>query len=135
MSERRFGRQLASLEALSRFAVEFFAAHGIPTAHLSEADLVIEELFTNCVKYHPESLEDIAVGLGWTPPVLTVVVRDFGVTNFDVTKVPPFDPDTPIEARRRGGLGLGLVRRLAEDMRYEHVDGTSTVTVTMRLAS
>jgi len=62
-----------------------------------------------------------------------ICIQDENVEEFDITRVPEPDPATPLEERRAGGMGILLVRRLAERLSYEYRDGNSTVTVVKRL--
>lgn len=132
MLERRFGRDVASLSAIVAFVREFLAAHGLPDRHAHALDLVAEELFTNVVKYnHGEG--DVLIGLSWRPPDAVMIVRDFGVEPWDVTRAAPVDTTAPLAARRAGGLGLHLVRQIADRIEYAYQDRNSTITVTKRL--
>jgi anti-sigma regulatory factor (Ser/Thr protein kinase) len=131
MSGRRFGRTLGSLESIFGFVAGFLEANGLPAAAAFELDLVIEELFTNMVKYHPLGASEIEIGLSRSGSDVVVVIRDSGVEPFDPTAAPPPDLDRPLHERRAGGLGLHLVRRIARDLRYEHRDRCSTITVTI----
>jgi anti-sigma regulatory factor (Ser/Thr protein kinase) len=134
MIERRFRREFRSLEPIVGFVSEFLGTHSIGADEAFDVHLIIEELFTNMVKYSRESREDIAIGLDWVPPVLTVQLRDFDVNAFDVTRPPPVDLNRPIEERRRGGLGLHIVQQIADRLDYHWADRVSTITVTKRLA-
>ncbi len=132
MVMRRFPRTVGSLEAIVSFVHEFLAERGIDPEHAHNPDLVIEELFTNMVKYGGGQA-DIAIGLDADPARLTIELRDFGATEWDVTQARPVDVDAPLEQRHPGGLGLHLVQRIAENFRYAYRDHTSIVTVTTRL--
>jgi anti-sigma regulatory factor (Ser/Thr protein kinase) len=131
MSERRFGRTFGSLESIFGFVTEFLESSGLPASAAFEVDLVIEELFTNMVKYHPLGAPEIEIALTRAGPEVVVVLRDFDVDPFDPTVAPPVDVDRPLRDRPTGGLGLHLVRRIARDLRYDHRDRTSTITVTL----
>jgi anti-sigma regulatory factor (Ser/Thr protein kinase) len=133
MSERRFGRTLASLEGMFGFVAEFMKANELDASQGFEVDLVIEELFTNQVKYNPEASHEVEVRLERKGPAVVVVLRDFDVEPFDVTQAPEVDVSRPLSERQTGGLGLHLVRRIAESIRYDHRDRCSTITVTLRL--
>jgi anti-sigma regulatory factor (Ser/Thr protein kinase) len=65
--------------------------------------------------------------------VLTVRLTDFDVEPFDVTRAPAVDIDKPLAERQIGGLGLHLVRKMADTLRYEFADRRSTITFTMTL--
>ncbi|MGE5176163.1 MAG: ATP-binding protein [Hyphomicrobiales bacterium] len=135
MTERRFPRTIDSLEPIHRFVVEFLAAQGLDPEHAFDVDLVIEELFTNMVKYSRDGAEPIEVALDREDSMLRIRLRDFDVEPFDVTEAPEVDVHRPIQERRAGGLGLHFVRQIADRVEYDYRDRTSTITVTKRLAS
>ena len=132
MSGHRFGRTFGSLESIFGFVAEFLAANGLPASAAFELDLVLEELFTNMVKYHPHGAPEIEIGLTRLGPDVVVVLRDFDVEPFDPTRAPLVDVGRPLGERPTGGLGLHLVRRIARDLRYDYRDRSSTITVTLR---
>jgi len=132
MLEQDFPRDFGSLEPIFGFVRSFLAARGIDDRHAWDLDLIVEELFTNMVKYAP-GRHPIRVGLDWERPVLTVQLRDFGVPAFDPTRAPKPDVEAPVSERRAGGLGIHLVRSIADALEYQHRDGDSVVTVRKRL--
>jgi len=133
MVERRFPRAMASLETIYSFVREFLSSNGIGDEFAFDVDLILEELFTNMVKYGGATPSDITVGLDWAAPVLTLRLEDFGAVPFDPTQAPPVDTSRPVEERRAGGLGLHLVRRLVDRLEYTHEDRRSRITITKRL--
>jgi anti-sigma regulatory factor (Ser/Thr protein kinase) len=78
---------------------------------------------------------DISLSLGHTPEQLTVRITDFDVEPFDVTRAPIVDTGKPLEERQPGGLGLHLVRQMADTLQYEYAERRSTITFTKALAS
>ena len=114
MVMRRFPRTVGSLEEICSFVQEFFAERAIDPEHAYNAELVIEELFTNMVKYGGGN-DDIAIGLDADDARLTIELRDFGVERWDVTQSKPVDIERAHRARRPGGSGLHLVSTIAED--------------------
>ena len=90
LRERRdFARSFDSLEQIFAMVRLMLDARGVSEADAYAIAMAIEELFTNMVKYSRESTQDIAIGLDWTAPMLTVRLRDFDVNPFDVTQPPP----------------------------------------------
>jgi serine/threonine-protein kinase RsbW len=131
--ERRFVRQIGSLEAVFAFVDEFLAAERLPPDHAHDLGLIIEELFTNMVRHAKGNAAPIEVDLARAGSVITVTLRDFDVEPFDVTRDSGFDPERPIADRRPGGMGLHLVRQLSDSIHYDHRDRVSTITITKRL--
>lgn len=131
--QRYFRRSFESLAAIAAFVDEFIAARALDDELRAPANFIVEELFTNMVKYNPGNQHDIALSLGHSPDRLTVQLRDFDVEPFDVTKAPPVDIDKPLQDRPIGGLGLHLVRTMADTLQYEYSERRSTITFTKAL--
>jgi phosphoserine phosphatase len=131
--ERYFGRSFDSLEAIFRFVDDFLRAKAIDPALREPVSFIIEELFTNMVKYGAGSRHDISLSLGCTADLLTVRLTDFDVEPFDVTRAPLVDTEKPLQDRPIGGLGLHLVRKMVDSLRYEYADRRSVITFTRSL--
>lgn len=132
MVERRFPREIASLEAIYAFLRSFLREHGIDENHAWDLDVVAEELFSNMIKYGA-GRDAIALGLDWKSPHLTLRLQDFDAEAFNPNQAPEVDPNRPILERRAGGLGIHLVRRIADHIDYQREARTNTITVTKRL--
>jgi len=130
--ERHFPREIGALEGIFAFVRECFGAAGIEEDHAFDADLIIEELFTNMVKYSTEGSQPITVALDIGPEAMTITLVDRGVERFDPTAAPEPDITLPAEARVPGKLGIHFVRRVADEVRYDYTDHTSRVTVFKR---
>jgi len=133
MMERRFKREIASLDAIFDFVAEFLARNEIPPSNSFYADLVIEELFTNMVKYSKDGTQDIAIRLDREEQRLIISLKDFDVEAFDVTRSREVDVNRPMSERKAGGLGIHFVKQVADSVHYEYKDRNSTITVTRRL--
>ena len=133
MVERRFSRNVQSLEAIFDFVTEFAARQGLTEDERYEVDLILEELFTNLVKYSTQRLEDIGIGLDCRDSQLTLVLRDFDAEEFDVTRTRQDENGADLARPLPGGRGLALVRKYADEFRYDYRDRNSTITVTKRL--
>ncbi len=131
--ERRFTRQVGSLEAVFAFVDEFAAAHGISPDQSYDLALIIEELFTNMVRHGRGGADQISIDLEREDARVAVTLRDFDVEPFDVTRVKALDTSAPLSERRAGGMGLHFVKRLTDGMSYDYRDRTSTIKVTKRL--
>jgi anti-sigma regulatory factor (Ser/Thr protein kinase) len=135
--EKKFRKDLSSLESIDAFVRLFAAGHSLDAETVFAVNFVIEELFTNMVKYQPSGSNDISIlclcehsGDGRT---LTIRMVDYGVEYFDPTDAPPVDISKPLSERRPGGLGVHLVRQYVDDFRYEYDGGDSIITLTKKL--
>ncbi len=96
--------------------------------------LAIEELVTNCIKYGYDDAGEhmIDIELSVADHRLTMVVVDDGHP-FDPLSVPPPDLSLAIEDRPIGGLGIHMLRELADSMTYERRAATNRLTLVKRL--
>jgi serine/threonine-protein kinase RsbW len=124
------GEVAALLDAFSRFAT----GARLPDEVRRDLLVVLDELLANVVMHgvgaHPGGRVCVAVHVH--PHAVAVVVDDDG---------PPFDPlaharpDTTLSVGDRpiGGLGIHLVQRLVDDVRYARQDAHNILTLTKRL--
>lgn len=111
----------------------FLGREGIDAAHAFDLDLIAEELFTNMVKYGT-GVGPVGMSIAREGDHVVLVFRDEGGQPFDVTRPRPLPTDVPLAQRRAGGLGLGLVQRMADGFDYRHDGRTGTTTVRKRIA-
>lgn len=126
----------AALGPASERVRAYLAEAGAPDAAAFLADLVIEELVTNTIKYGYEEAGAhlIAVEVLFAENRLTVEVRDHGRA-FDPLEQDAPDTSLPAHERGIGGLGIHLVRQMADEVRYERRDGQNVVTATKVFAA
>ena len=110
----------AAFPCLIDFVEDFAGRHGLPQIERSRMLLILEELFTNVLKYGragDATAETIGVALALRGRELTIEFCDDG---------PPFDPllattpdlDRPIADWPIGGLGVHILRSLVDHARY-----------------
>lgn len=128
--QRDFPRNYDSLPAIYEFAEDILAQNEIAEAVRFPVHLAMEELFTNMVKYNPDCDEDIAVDVDVDGSKVTVVLTEFDVDEFDVTRPRDVDTDAPLQDRTPGGLGLYLLQNIVDRLEYEYHDRRSRVIFT-----
>ena len=131
--EASFRKSFSSLDAM--FA---FVGTGLDELHISSdasfaAQLAIEELFTNMVKYGGQSGGEVGISLQRDDDRLVVVLTDRGDTPFDPTMRPAADVSLPLAERKVGGLGIHLVRSLIDRISYSYADGRHSITLIKNL--
>jgi phosphoserine phosphatase len=127
-----FPRSFESLSQLVRFTDEAFERHRIDPGLKPPVELAVEELFTNMVKYGSGSTADVHVALTREPQGVELTLIDRDVEAFDVTQTPDVDVGAPIEQRRPGGLGVHLIRKMAQDVNYEYAQECRQSRITVR---
>ena len=132
-AEGDFARSFDSIAALAAFTADAFARHAIDLRLLPTVDLAVEELFTNMVKYGTGSTAAVRVSVGPIDGGVEVTLIDHGVEPFDITRSPDVDIDAPIEEREPGGLGLHLIRRMADSVEYAYTQESRQSRITLRI--
>ena len=131
--EQRFEREIKALDNIFGFVDGFAASNAIDESVANVMNFVIEEIFTNMVKYNPTSRSEILIDLKKDGKTLTISVTDFDSDPFDLTKAGEVDIHQSLRDRNVGGLGIHLVKRMVDTVDYEYKDRQSTVTLTKRL--
>ena len=115
---RSFARRIESIDEIVAFTDE--ATASLAPAQREHVHFVIEELFTNMVKYAPSGAPAISIEIAADAEGADVTLIDTDVDRFDPTAQPDARLDLPIEQRTPGGLGLHVSRRLVESFDYRY---------------
>lgn len=125
-----FGDLSAVAEATTNFLEENAAGPEVVFA----ANLAIEELVTNVIKYgyDDEASHEITVHLVKDAELLEIRICDDG-HEFNPFDQPEPDTTLPAEERDIGGLGIHFVRNMLDSCAYVRQDGRNIVTITKKL--
>lgn len=127
--EMRLRREIAALPSLLAMSEEFCRLNDVQGRDRETVDVVLEELFTNAVKYGSNAVGEILVVLGRNESELHLSLTDFDSEHFDIRDSPDIDIDRPLEDRSPGGLGIHLIRKLTDRIEYHHHERISRITV------
>jgi anti-sigma regulatory factor (Ser/Thr protein kinase) len=110
---------LKDLAALMNQASAFLESRSLPGTVVYKANLVMEEVLTNIVKYAFEdaSEHEISVLLSVCHDDLAIRFEDDG-REFDPLAVPPPVTKKSLEEADVGGLGVYLVRKSVDSIEY-----------------
>lgn len=128
--QKKFIRSYDSLEKIFEFTERFFEKESIDPSVRYPVHFVMEELFTNMVKYNPGHSSDILLTVGRINGGITVSMTDYDVDAFDVTVNRHVDTEAPLDERKVGGLGLHLIQKMVDSLEYDYADRQSTITFT-----
>lgn len=109
----------AEIPAANEAASRWLADRNAPPAADYLANLAIEELVTNCIKYgYEDSAEHvIEIELKLSAGEMVLSVTDDGHP-FNPLELPEPDTRLPVEDRPVGGLGIHLLRKMFDRMEY-----------------
>jgi anti-sigma regulatory factor (Ser/Thr protein kinase) len=128
--QKKFTRSYDSLEEIFEFTELFFEKESIEESVRFPVHFVMEELFTNMVKYNPGKTSDILLNVDNLGGGIKVSLTDNDVDAFDVTETRKVDTESPVNERRVGGLGLHLIQKMVDTLEYDYTERRSTITFT-----
>ncbi|MFM8716854.1 MAG: ATP-binding protein [Spartobacteria bacterium] len=126
----RIGHSMAEVASALDQAESWLVGRNASQAVRSFVGLAIEELATNWIKYGCSDVGPhfMTFHLQLGEGRVLLQSRDDG-RPFNPLDFPEHPPSTPVEERESGGLGILLLRKLADHMSYEHLDGCNILTL------
>lgn len=119
----------ASLEAV-------LARHCVTRGVRDDVRLIVEELASNAIEHGgtdiPVGQHELSVDIGIEGDRLSLQFSDDGAP-FDPTDATAPDLDADIDDRPIGGLGLHLIKQLAEEISYRRDGGFNLLKVVLRI--
>ena len=100
-----------------------------------QIDIAVEELFINIASYayDPEiGIAVVQVTVTDEPLSVEITFIDNGRQYDPLAKEDP-DITLPINKRKKGGLGIFMVKKSMDDIHYEYADGKNILTIKKKL--
>lgn len=129
---RTFAAQIDALHSCCEFVRAGANAAKLTPADIDKLDLVLEELFTNVARYAYAGQQPGEVEVRYRvegPGRLLVHISDTG-RNFNPLASDPPDFSRGLADRPVGGLGIFLVKSIAESITYQRDGDRNTVSFT-----
>lgn len=129
----QFIARLDQLRPVQAFLEAFCAESGTPRPDCLRLNLVLEELFTNTVKHGHRGDCDapVWIALSRTGDAVRVVYEDKAPPFNPYAHLPEDPPDTTLEMRKVGGLGVLLTKQLAASRDYTYLFGRNRIRLTL----
>ena len=128
--------EIARVEDLNTSLEAVLTRHGIDPGARADVRLIVEELASNAIEYGGDGAEvgqhELSVDISREADLLTLRFRDQGAP-FDPLSAQTPDLEADILDRPIGGLGLYLIRQIAESMHYERIDDCNLLRVSLRV--
>ena len=114
----------------------FLERNGLGGTTAFTVRLAVEEIVTNVIKYAYEDSQrhEIEIDVRLAAQRVILRVADDG-REFDPIKAPAPDVGLTVEQRPVGGVGIHLVRTLAERLEYARVAGQNVLSAAIRIDS
>ncbi len=130
----RLPAKLESLETFRSFVLQTIKDWNITQEIVPRIELVLEEVLTNIIHYAYSTGEgdmEITCTL-LNKDKLCVVIQDWGTPFNPLTKNSPDLSDNLFE-RRIGGLGIFLIRKMVDELDYQHKEGKNILKLCMKI--
>ena len=126
---------LEDIPAVTEFIETELEKLDCPMKTIVQINIAIDEIYSNIVKYaYPDQPGPATVKLVYYDDPAAVYVRfsDEGIPYNPLTKA---DPDITLSAEERkiGGLGIFMVKKTMDDIRYKYEDGQNVLTICKKL--
>ena len=120
-----------NLPQVLAFIDEQLDAADCPKKIKIQIDLAVEEIFVNIAHYayDPDiGTATVRVDVLGDPPSVDITFIDNGIPYDPLAKQ---DPNVKLPARERkiGGLGIFMVKKNMDDVKYEYIDGHNILTM------
>ena len=125
---------IEEINRLHSFIEEVGETFALPMKTVMNLNLVLEEAVTNVIMYaYPkEEHEYIHLTAKEQEGKLIFILIDSGKA-FDPTQAPDADITLSADDRQIGGLGIFLIRKIMNEVKYERIDGKNVLTLEKEL--
>jgi anti-sigma regulatory factor (Ser/Thr protein kinase) len=125
---------IEEINRLHSFIEEVGEGFALPMKTVMNLNLVLEEAVTNVIMYaYPkEEHEYIHLTAKEQEGKLIFILTDSGKA-FDPTQAPDADITLSADDRQIGGLGIFLIRKIMNEVKYERIDGKNVLTLEKEL--
>jgi serine/threonine-protein kinase RsbW len=121
---------LKNLEKLIDFTISAARSAGGDDEKISDVHLAVDEACTNIINYaYPKGEEgEIEITCSLSKTSFLVRIRDWG-RPFDPTKTPPPDLELDLDHRPIGGLGIFLMKKFSDELRFRRENNSNCLEI------
>lgn len=129
LTEKEFDATTDEFPNAAAFIEEELEKVNCPMKTSMQISVAFEELFVNIANYaYPDSIGKAKVGIAINDGKIIIQFTDSGIKYNPLEKT---DPDITLSAEERniGGLGIFMVKKTMDDIKYEYKDGQNILTI------
>lgn len=130
----RLNSSTTNLQVIRDFVSVNARTAGFADDSVYKIQLAVDEACTNVIKhsYKNDPSQDIGISVSWDGFRLTVEITDSGLP-FDPGQYHQPDLGAFIKQKKRGGLGIHLIRSLMDEVRYDRKNDKNHITLIKEL--
>ena len=121
----KVGCSIENLKGVRDFIRESLKNHGVADMQISEIVLAIDEMCSNLMIHshhcNPDDLFELHILVDKNNPVVFEIVDDGTV--FDINQFHEPAIDNIVHQKRKGGLGIRLVKSIMDKIEYQKLSG------------
>jgi serine/threonine-protein kinase RsbW len=125
MYVQKVGCKLENLKTLRDFIRESLGSHGVHELHISEIVLALDEMCSNLMIHahhcNPLDLFELHITIEPDRPVVFEIIDDGTVFDINMFDEPALD--NLVHDKRKGGLGIRLVKSIMDKIEYSQRNG------------
>jgi len=129
------GCSLNNLKGIRDFIRESLKGHGVTDVTMNEIVLAIDEMCSNLMIHahhcNPEHMLELHIRVPKKRELIFEIVDDGNV--FDINNFMEPDLDNLVQEKRKGGLGIRLVKSIMDSVEYLHKGGKNVCRLTKRV--
>ena len=134
MVELTLQATVENLDRVLAFVEENLESKQCPVKIMMQVKVAVEEIYVNIAHYAYDSemgTATIRVEIGSDPLQIIITFIDNGKPYDPLKKA---DPDTSLSAEERqiGGLGIFMVKKSMDDVKYQYLDGQNILTISKK---
>jgi len=120
MQSVQFSAKFEFLDEIREFVGDIARAGGFDDKDVYNIQLAADEAASNIIEHAYEGVSDglLELSCGVKGNTITIILVDHG-ESFDPSEVPLPDLKADLSERKIGGLGIFLMRKLMDEVRYE----------------
>ena len=128
IKSRSFFLNIDSFDDVIAYIAKECAAAGCDEDTIGHITIASSEILANIDSYAYENGGKVEILTRGRDRRMTIVFKDNGPP-FNPLQVAEPDVSGPLSQRRRGGLGIFIVRKLMRDVRYAYENGQNVMTI------
>jgi anti-sigma regulatory factor (Ser/Thr protein kinase) len=120
MQSVQFSAKFEFLDEIREFVGDIARAGGFGDKDIYNIQLAADEAASNIIEHAYDGVSDglLELSCGVKGNTITIILVDHG-ESFDPSEVPMPDLKADLSERKIGGLGIFLMRKLMDEVRYE----------------
>ncbi len=126
------GCSIENLKGVRDFIRGALKDHGVSDLQISEMVLALDEMCSNLMIHahqcNPDELFELHIHVDKNDPVIFEIIDDGSV--FDINQFSEPDLGNLVNEKRKGGLGIRLVKSIMDKIEYQHTKGKNVCRLT-----